>query len=41
MDPAIGFDGKEYWGMEQTNIPVYQYSVSYSLNGGDESGPPT
>ena len=40
-DPAIGFDGKEYWGMEQLNTPIAEYSVSYSLNGGDKSGPPT
>jgi len=35
-DPAIGFDGKEYWGMEQLNTQVAQYSVSYSIDGGKE-----
>jgi len=29
-----GFDGKEYWGMEQQNAPVAEYKVEYSLEGG-------
>ena len=33
---SVGFDGKEYWGMEQLNTPVAQYSVSYSIDGGKE-----
>ena len=32
--PSIGFDGKEYWGMEQTNTKVVKYSVQYSIDGG-------
>ena len=32
--PSIGFDGKEYWGMEQTNTKVIKYSVQYSVDGG-------
>ena len=32
--PSIGFDGKEYWGMEQTNTKVIKYSVQYSIDGG-------
>jgi len=32
-----GFDGREYWGMEQQNAPITGYMVEYSLEGGDES----
>ena len=42
-EPFVGFDGNEYYGMDQVNTPVAQYSVSYSLNGGTEwiAGPAT
>jgi hypothetical protein len=29
-----GFDGKEYWGMEQQTAPIVDYTVEYSLEGG-------
>ena len=32
-----GWDGREYWGMEQQNTPVAEYKVEYSLEGGAES----
>jgi len=33
---AIGYDGQEYWGMEQQNTPVVDYQVLYSTDGGTE-----
>ena len=33
---AVGFDDKLYWGKEQTNTPVVDYQVSYSIDGGEE-----
>jgi hypothetical protein len=35
-DAYVGIDEKEYWGMQQTNTPVVDYKVSYSINGGEE-----